>query len=124
MIISENHILLEKHISLTHILLACAYSLHLIIKNIKKALIHKCNYLLSKQTPQTETNILPIATPFSNICKQLTATIHRIWQYIANDTTLSTIWSSKHLLTYTKSSSIHNCLAHSAQACGSSRQDS
>ena len=35
-IISEDHIMHEELNSLTHILLACAYALHLIIKNIKK----------------------------------------------------------------------------------------
>ena len=68
MIISEDHILQAELNNLTHILLARAYPLpyplHLIIKNIKKALIHRRNYLLSQRTPHTETNILPIITPF------------------------------------------------------------
>ena len=67
MIISEDHILQEELNNLTCILLAREYPLHLIIKNIKKALIHNRNNLLSQQTPQTETNILPIVTPFSDI---------------------------------------------------------
>ena len=53
LIISEDHILQEELYNLTHILLACSYLLHLIIKNIKKALTHNCNYLLSQRTPQT-----------------------------------------------------------------------
>ena len=40
MIISEDHILQEELSNLTRILLASAYPLHLIIKNIKKALTH------------------------------------------------------------------------------------
>ena len=60
MIISEDHILQAELNNLTRILLARSYPLHLIIKNIKKALIHSCNYLLSQQTPHTKTNILPI----------------------------------------------------------------
>ena len=36
MIISEDHILQEEFNNLTHILLACTYLLHFIIKNIKK----------------------------------------------------------------------------------------
>ena len=72
MIISEDHILEAELNNLTRILLARAYPLHLIIKNIKKALTHNCNYLLSQRTPHTETNILHIITPFSDMGKQLT----------------------------------------------------
>ena len=61
MIISEDHILQEELNNLTRILLARAYLLHLIIKNIKQALIHNRNHLLSQRTPQTESNILAIA---------------------------------------------------------------
>ena len=64
---------------------------------------HSRNYLLFQRTPHTETNILPIITPFSDIGKQLTAIIHRNWEIVANDTTLSTIWPSKPLSAYTKS---------------------
>ena len=93
MIISEDHILQAELNNLTRILLAPAYPLHLIIKNIKKkALTHSRNYLLSQQTPHTETNILPIITLFSDMGKQLTAIIHRNWHIVANGTTLSTIW--------------------------------
>ena len=110
MIISEDHILQEELNSLTRILLAGTYPLHLIIKNMKKALIHSRKYLLSQRTPHTETNILPIITPFSGIGKQLTAIIHRNWHIVANDITLSTIWPSKPLSAYTKSNSIYNQL--------------
>ena len=102
MIISEDHIL-QAELNLTRILLARSYPLHLIIKNIKKSFTHSCNYLLSQRTPHRETNILPIITPFSDIGKQLTAIIHRNWEIVANDTTLSTIWPSKPLSAYTKS---------------------
>ena len=43
--------------------------------------------LLSQRTPQSETNILTIATPFSELGKLFTATIHKNWHTIANDTT-------------------------------------
>ena len=85
---------------------------------------HSRNYLLSQRTPHTETNILPIITPFSDIGKQLTVIIHRNWHVIANDTTLSTIWPFKPLSTYTKSNSFHNYLVHSAETYGASQQDS
>ena len=124
MIIPEDHILQAELNNLTRILLARAYPLHLIIKNIKKALTHSRNYLLSQRTPHTETNILPIITPFSDMGKQLTAIIHRNWHIVANDTTLSTIWPSKPFSAYTKSNSIHNHLVHSAQTYGCSQQDS
>ena len=124
MIISEDHILQAELNNLTRILLTRMYPLHLIIKNIKKALNHSRNYLLSQQTPHTETSILPIIIPFSDIDKQLTAIIHRNWEIVANDTTLSTIWPSKPLSAYTKSNSIHNHLVHSAQTYGASQQNS
>ena len=116
MIISEDNILQEEFNSLTRILLACV-----IIKNRKKTLIHNHNHLLSQQTPQTETKILLIVTPFSDIDKLLTAIIHKNWCDVSNDTTLSTIWWSKPLSTYTNYSSIHNHLVHSLQTYGSSR---
>ena len=109
---------------LTRILLTRAYPLHLIIKNIRKASTHSRNYLLSQRTPHTETNILPIITPFSDTGKQLTAIIHRNWHIVANDTTLSIIWPSKPLSAYTKSNIFHNHLVHSAQTYGFSQQDS
>ena len=124
MIISEDHILQEELSSLTRILLARTYPLHLIITNIKKALTHNRNNLLSQRTPKTVTNILPIITPFSDTGKLFTATIHKNLHTIANDTTLSIIWTSKPLSVYTKSSSTHNHLVHSSQAYGSSWQDS
>ena len=83
-IISEDHILQEELKNLTRILLAHAYPLHLIIKNIKKAWTHNRINLLSQRSPQTVTNILPI-------------TIHKNWHTIANNTTLSTIWPCKPL---------------------------
>ena len=68
-IISEDHILQAELNNLSRILLARSYPLYLIIKNIKKALIHSRNCLLSQRTPHTETNILPIITSFSDIGK-------------------------------------------------------
>ena len=124
MIISEDHILQAELNNLTRILLARAYPLYLIIKNIKKALNGRRNYLLSQRIPHTETNILSIITPFSDMGKQFTAIIHRNWHIVANDTTLFTIWLSKHLSAYTKSNSIHKHLVHSAQTYGASQHDS
>ena len=66
MIISEDHILREELNNLIRILLFHVYPLHLIIKNIKKVLTHNRNHLLSQQTPQTETNILPLQTTHGN----------------------------------------------------------
>ena len=91
-------------------ILAHAYPLYLIIKNIKKALTHDCNRLLLQQTAQTEKNIFPIITPFSNMSKLLTAITHCNWHHIENDTTPSTIWPSKLLSAYTKSGIIHSYL--------------
>ena len=71
-IISEDHILQEELNNLTRILLARAYPLHLIIKNIKKALTHNCINLLSQRTPQTVTNILL----YTRIGTQLPITPH------------------------------------------------
>ena len=122
MIISGDHILEAELNNLTRILLTRSHPLHLIIKNMKKASTHSCNYLLSQRTPHTQTNILPIITPFSDIGKQLTAIIHKNWQIVANDTTLSTIWPSKPLSAYTKSNSIHKHHVHSAQTYGASQQ--
>ena len=48
MIISNDHIPQEELNNLTRILLARTYLLHLIIKNIKKALTHTRNHLLSQ----------------------------------------------------------------------------
>ena len=124
MIISEDHIVQEEFNNLTSILLARAYPLHLTIKNFKKALTHNRNHLLSQRTPQTETNILPIVTPFSGTGKLLTAIIHKNWHNIASNATLSTIWPSKPFPAYTRSSSIPNDLVHYAQTYGSSGQDS
>ena len=123
-IISENHIPQAELNNLTSILLALLHPLHLIIKNIKKALTHSSNYLLSQQTPQKETNILPIITPFSDMGKQLTAIIHRNWHIVANNTTLFIIWPSKPLSAFTKSNSTHKHLVHSAQTYGASQQNS
>ena len=125
MIIIEDHILKEELSNLTRILLAHAYPLHLIIKNIKELLTRSRNYLLCQPTPHTETNILSIRAPFSDIGKQLTAIIHRNWHNVAKDTTLNSIWPSKSLSAYTKSNSIHNHLVNSAQQIyGPSGQDS
>ena len=124
MVVLGDHILQAELNNLTRILLARSYPLHLIIKNIEKALTHSRSCLLSQRTPHTETNILSIVIPFSDIGKQLTAIIHRNWEIVANDTTLSTIWPSKSLSAYTKSNSIHNHLVHSAQTYGASQQNS
>ena len=120
MIILKDQILQEELDNLTRILLARAYHNTSSLKTLKKALTHNLNYLLSQQTLQIETNILPIVTPLANYSPQLYI---RIGTPLPNDTTLSTIWPSKHLLAYTKSSRIHNHLVHSTQTYGSSRQD-
>ena len=86
MIISEDHILQEYLDNLTRILLARAYPLHLIIKNIKNALTYNRNNLLWQRTPQTETNIPPNVTPFPDISKLFTVTVHKNWHTIASDT--------------------------------------
>ena len=91
---------------------------------MKNVLTHNRNNLLSQRTLQTETKILPIATPFSDIGKLFTETTDKNWYTTANDITLSTIWPSKPLLAYNKSSGIQNHLVHSAQTYGSSSQDS
>ena len=106
--ISKDRIRQEQLNSLTLTLLARAHPLHLSIRNIKKALIYTRSNLLLQRTPHREKDILPIITPFSDIGESITATTHKNWQTIANDATLSTIWSSKPLSGYTKSSSIHN----------------
>ena len=61
MIISEDHILQEELDNLTRSMVARAYLLHLIINNIKKALISTRN-LLSQGAPRAKRNILPIIT--------------------------------------------------------------
>ena len=74
MIISEDHILQEKLNNLTCILPACAYPLHLIIKNIKIALIYIRSNLVSQGTLHTEKkNILPIIIAFLDIGKSFIA---------------------------------------------------
>ena len=55
MIISEDHIMQEELNNLTCILLSHAYPLNLIIKNIKNALTHNRNYLLSQRTQRSFT---------------------------------------------------------------------
>ena len=79
MIISEDYILQEELNNLIRTLLASAYPLHLIIKNIKKALTHNHSNLLSQRIPQTVANILPIITSFSDTGKLFMATIHKNW---------------------------------------------
>ena len=74
MIIYEDQILQEELNNLIHILLACAYPLHLIIKNIKKVLIYIRSNLLPQGTLHTKINILPIVTPFLDIGKSFIAT--------------------------------------------------
>ena len=55
MIISEDHILQEELNNLTRILLARAYPLHLIIKNVKKSL-----------DPQPQSPVIPTNTTYRN----------------------------------------------------------
>ena len=105
MIISEDNILQAELNNLTRSPLACAYPLHLIIKNIKKALI--CQLVTQRNTTDRNKHS-PIVTPSSYIGKLFTATIDENRHTIANDTTLNSIWPSKPLLVYTKSSTIHN----------------
>ena len=122
MIISEDCILQEE-LNVIRILLARAYPPHLIIKS-KKALIYIGSNLLSQRLSHKETNIHPIITPFSDISKSFTTSIHKNWHPIASDTTLSTIWQSKPLFVYKNSISIHNHLVHSAHTYGSSQHNS
>ena len=123
MTVLEDHILQAELNNLTRILLARAYPLHLIIKNIK-------NLDLQPQLP-----VIPTNTTYRNQhpphCNsflrhgQTTHSHHTInWRIVAKDTTLSTIWPSKPLSAYTKSKSIHNHLVCSAQTYGASQQDS
>ena len=119
MIISEDHILQEDLNDLTHS--TCLHISTTPHNKNKKTFTHNHSHLLSQRVSQRETNILPIVTPFSDIGKLLTTIIHRNWHNVANDTTLSTIWSSKPFSAYTKSSSIHNHLFLSAQTYGSLR---
>ena len=115
LVISEDHILQEELYNLTHILLACAYLLHLIIKNTKKALTHNCNYLLSQRTPQTETNILPIVTPFSDISKLFAATYIRIGTQLPMTPYSPPFGHPNPSKAYTKSSSIPGLTRSSMQ---------
>ena len=71
MIILKDQILQEELDNLTRILLARAYHNTSSLKTLKKALTHNLNYLLSQQTLQIETNILPIVTPLANYSPQL-----------------------------------------------------
>ena len=120
MIISEYHILQEELNNLTRILLARAYPLHFIVKNIKKVLIYNHSNLLSERTPHTETNILFIITPFSDIGKSFIAIINKNWHTIGDD---ASIWPFKLLSAYSNSSSIHSHLVHSAQTYGLSQHN-
>ena len=116
MIISEGHIFQEDLNNVTRILLARAYPLHLIIKKIKKALIYTCSNLLSQRTAHTETNLLSIITPFSDIGKPFIGTIHKNWDTIAYDATLSTIWPFKFLSVYLWRSTHHLTTARHTNA--------
>ena len=70
-VLQRNMIISEDH------MLARTYPLHLIIKNIKKALIFTRSNLLYQQTPHTDTNILRIITSISDIGKSFIATTHK-----------------------------------------------
>ena len=117
MIIFEDHNLLKELNNLIRILLARAYPLHLITKNMIKALTYvHCN-LQSQRTSHAETNLLHIITPFLDIGKSFTATIHKNWHTIAK---VAALCASGHLKlsVYSKSSSInmlstpHKHMAH------------
>ena len=56
MIISDGHIFQEEFNNLTRIILTRTYPLHLIFKNIKKALTHNHNHLLLLSQETTHTN--------------------------------------------------------------------
>ena len=88
---------------------------HIHYTSSSKTLIYMPSNLLSQRTPHIEPNILPIVTPFSDMGKSFTNTIHKNWHTIANEATQFKIWPSKPLSAYKKSSSIHNHLVHSAQ---------
>ena len=97
---------------LTRIFLACPYPLHLTIKNIKKALIDTHSNLLSQQTLHTETNILPIIAPFSDIGESFIAIIHKTCHIITNDATFFAIYLFETLSAFLEYSSIQNHLVH------------
>ena len=119
MIIFEDHNLLKELNNLIRILLARAYPLHLITKNMIKALIYIHSNLQSQRTSHAETNLLHIITPFVDIGKSSIATIDKNWHTIAKVAALSAIWPSKAfcLLKIQK----HSHAAHSAQTYGSSQ---
>ena len=121
-IIPKDHILQEKLNDLTRILLARTYPLY--INKNKKPLIHILSNLLYQRIRHTEPDIVPIVTPFSDISKSFTNTIHKNWHAIATDTILYNIWPSKPLSAYTKSRTIMNHLVRSTQTYGSSQQNS
>ena len=118
MIISEDHIIQKELNNLTHILLIWAYPLHLIIKNIKKDFVYTHSRLLSQWTPHTESKILLIVIPFQDISKSFIATIHKNWYTINDDAMLFTNLLSNPLSAYSKLSSMHNHVVHSAQTYG------
>ena len=119
MIIFEDHNLLKELNNLIRILLARAYPLHLITKNMIKALIYvHCN-LQSQRTSPAETNLLHIITPFLDIGKSFTATIHKNWHTIAKVAALCAIWPSKAFCLLKIQQHYH--AVHSAQTYGSSQ---
>ena len=125
MIILEEHMLQSELNNLTHFLLAWAYPLRLIIKNTKAfSPLTAITCYSNNRKKETRISILPIVIPLSDTVKLFTATIHKNRHTIANDTTFSAICKSKPSSTYTKSNNIPNHLAHSAQTCGFSQQNS
>ena len=122
MIISEDHILQEELNNLTRIILACKDLLHSIIKN-EKSLDRYHNNLLSQRTPQTLTKVLPIITPFSDIGKLFTATIHRIDKQLPL-TPHSPLFGHPNPYQPTPNSATFTAMSILKKDNGSSRQDS
>lgn len=125
MIIPEEHMLQSELNNLASFLLAWAYPLRLIIKNTKIfSPLNAITCYSNNRKKETRKSILPIVIPLSDIVKLFTATIRKNCHTIANNTTFSAICKSKPSSSYTKSNNIPNHLAHSAQTCGFSQQNS
>ena len=80
-------------------MLARAYPLHLIIKNIKESPhLHPQQLAISTDTTYRNKSILPILTPFSYTGKSFIGTIRNNWHTINDEFTLSAVWRSKSYL--------------------------
>ena len=115
LIISEDHNLQRELDNLTKTLLARDYPLHIISRNIKKALTFSRQDLLHKPRQHNPTQKTPIVTPFSDMGTSLSRTIHDHWHLIEGDPTLSQIWPQRPVTAYTKTASLKDALIHSRQ---------